>query len=303
MKVQKKLKGISIAFAAGSLLISSCNKDYSGSSANNNTSTSSTIAVAANVTGTDSANTTDSIYIMQPCARGSKRDSIAQTALPANVSDYLSSNYSSYTFGKAFSLVNSSGAITGYVVVIYYNDNPVGLQFDSAGEFVKVLEQREKGDLDGDGWHRGGRFEARGGFGHDTIAISSLPSAILAYFSSNYSGDTLVKAFVGRDTSYLVLSRNNGLFATVLDASGNFVKRVELPSREGACSTIEQSALPAATLAYLDQTYPDYVFEKAYAIKKSGAVQGYVVVIDANNTKYALEFDASGNFLQAKTIS
>jgi hypothetical protein len=112
-----------------------------------------------------------------------------------------------------------------------------------------------------------------------------------------------VKAFVNRDTSYLVLSRNNGLFATEFDASGNFVKRVQLPSKEGSCSTIEQNALPATTLAYLDQAYPNYVFEKAFAIKWNGSLQGYVVVIDANNTKYAVEFDASGNVLGAKTIS
>jgi hypothetical protein len=31
-------------------------------------------------------------------------------------------------------------------------------------------------------------------------------------------------------------------------------------------------------------------------------VKGYVVFIDANNTKYAVEFDAAGNFLRAKTI-
>jgi hypothetical protein len=31
-------------------------------------------------------------------------------------------------------------------------------------------------------------------------------------------------------------------------------------------------------------------------------VKGFVVVIDANNTKYAVEFDAAGNFVKAKTI-
>ena len=303
MEIKKKLERFSIALIVVSVVFASCNKDLSGSSSNNNTSTSSTIAVAASLSGTVSSTSADSIYILQSCARGSKRDSIAQSALPAGVSDYLSSNYSGYTFGRAFSIVDNSGTTTGYVVVIYYNGNPVGIQFDASGAFVKVLEQREKGDLDGKGWHRGGRFERRGGYGIDTIAIASLPSLISAYLSTNYPGDTLVKAFVNRDTSYLVLSRNNGLFATVFNASGNFVKRVQLPSREGNCTSVDQRALPATTLAYLDQSYPNYVFEKAFAIKWNGSLQGYIVVVDANNTKYALEFDASGNFLKAKTIS
>jgi len=303
MKVQKKLERISVALTVASIVLASCNKDLSGSSSSNNASTSSTIAVAATLSGAVCSTGADSVYILQSCARGSKRDSIAESALPASVSDYLSSNYSGFTFGKAFSIVDNSGTTTGYVVVIYYSGNPVGIQFDQSGAFVKVLEQREKGDLDERGWHRGGRFEKRGGYGIDTIAITSLPSTITAYLSTNYPGDTLVKAFVNRDTSYLVLSRNNGLFATVFDAAGNFVKRVQLPSREGSCTSIDQGALLATTLAYLDQTYPDYVFEKAFAIKWNGSLQGYVVVIDANNTKYALEFDASGNFLKAKTIS
>ena len=168
--------------------------------------------------------------------------------MPASASDYLSSNYSGYTFGKAFSIVDNSGTITGYVIVIYYNDNPVALEFDASGTFVKVLEQREKDDLDGKGWHRGGRFEKRGGFGIDTLAISSLPSSISSYLSTNYPGDTLVKAFVNRDTSYLVLSRNNGLFATVFDAAGNFVKRVQLPSREGNCNPLNRVHCPQQPL-------------------------------------------------------
>ncbi len=300
MKIQKPFEGHFFVLALASIAFVSCNKDISGSSAG--TSASSTIAVAANVSGSVAA-AGDSVYIVQPCAPGSKRDSIAESALPSAVSSYLSSNYSGYTFSKAFSIVSRAGNTTGYVVVIYYNNNPVGIEFNSAGEFVRVLEQREKGDLEGKGWHHGGRFENRGGYDGDTVALANLPANVLTYFSSNYASDTLIKAFVSRDTNYLILSRNNGLFATVFDASGNLVKRVQLPSREGGCSTVEQSALPAVTLAYLDETYPNYVFEKAFAIRVGGIVQAYVVVIDANNTKYALEFDASGNFLKAKTIS
>jgi hypothetical protein len=300
MKIQRIFERKFFALGLISLIIISCNKENSGSSVSS--SSSSTIAVAASLDASVGS-TADSIYILQPCPRGFIRDSIASSALPANVSSYLTSNYAGYIFDKSFSIVNSASSVAGYVVIIYYNDNPVGILFNSSGEFVRTLEQREKGDLDGKGWHHGGRFEERGGFMKDTIAITALPTNLLSYFSSNYAGDTLVKAFQNRDGGYLIISRNNGLFATSFDASGNFVKRIQLPTKEGSCSGIEQSALPAVTLAYLDQAYPDYVFKKAFLITLNGKIQAYVVVIDANNIKYALEFDSSGNFLKAKTIS
>jgi len=51
-------------------------------------------------------------------------------------------NYSGYTFARAFGVSDSSGVITGYVAVIYYDDTPVGIEFDGEGEFVRILEQR-----------------------------------------------------------------------------------------------------------------------------------------------------------------
>jgi hypothetical protein len=44
------------------------------------------------------------------------------------------------------------------------------------------------------------------------------------------------------------------------------------------------------------------VFNKAFSITNDGVIKGFVVVIDANNTKYAVEFDVSGTFVSAKTI-
>ena len=285
-----------------SLLLASCKKENSLSTTTSASSdaTSATIAVSASST----IATTDTVYIMQPCGHGGRRDSISQADLPSAVSTYLSTNYSGYTFFKAFAIKNSLSTVIGYVAIIYYNDKPVALLFDAAGNFVRVLEQREKGDLDGPGWHHGGRFEGRDGLQKDTIALSVLPSAITTYISANYSTDTLIKAFKGKDSSYVVLSKNNGLFATVFDYNGNFVKRVQLPAPPApyTLQSIEQSALPSTVLDYLNTTYPNYVFKKAFSISQSGTLKGYVIFIDANNTKYAVEFDASGNFVKAKTI-
>ncbi|MGZ3882268.1 MAG: PepSY-like domain-containing protein, partial [Flavisolibacter sp.] len=282
-------------------VITSCNKNDLSSSAVPSSS-SNTIAVAASSTVSTSGST-DSVYLMQPCQHGEKRDSIAQSDLPSSISTYISTNYSGSTFKKAFALKNSTSTVIGYVVVIYYNDKPVGLQFDSAGNFVKVLEQREKGDLDAPGgFHHGGRFDGRDGQHRDTIALSSLPATITAYFASNYSSDTLVRAFVNRDNSVVVLSKNNGVYATVFTSTGTFVKRDQLPTERGSVQSVELSALPSAAASYLSQTYPNYVFEKAFSFSENGTVKGYVVVIDANNTKYAVEFDAAGNFVAARTI-
>jgi len=62
------------------------------------------------------------------------------------------------------------------------------------------------------------------------------------------------------------------------------------------------SALPATAQTYLSTTYPNYVFKQAFEVIQNGTRQGYAVFIDANGTKYALAFDASGNFIKAVTV-
>lgn len=284
------------------LILTSCKKDVSGSGSTN----SSTIAVAASESTAASGVTSDSVYLVQPCNRNETRNAVAATDLPAAVTTYLSANYSGYTFAKAFSVTNSStSTIDAYVVVIFYNDKPVGLLFDSSGNFVKVLEQREKRDIDGRGWHDGGgRFCDRDGRGRDSIALSSLSASILSYMATNYPQDSLVKAFQNRhDSSIAVISKNNGLFATIFDANGNFKARINLPAPPGHCVSIAQTDLPSNVQSYLSTTYPNYVFEKAFAAyNSSNVLQGYVVVINANNTKYAVKFDAPGNFVSVRTI-
>jgi hypothetical protein len=302
MKIKIRSMKAFYALTTGLIIFLSCQKNDNLST--NDISTSSTIAVAVSATSTTTvaAGGTDSIYLVQPCGRGGRRDSISQSGLPANVATYLTANYSDYTFYKAFAIKNSSSQVTGYAVVIYFNNKPVGLQFDNAGAFVKVLEQREKGDLSGSGHHRGGRFEHRDGLGRDSVAVTALPSSVASYFATNYPTDTLLKAFKNIDSSIVVVSKNNGAFATTFSASGAFIKRNSLNSRGGNCQSIELAALPSMAANYLAQTYPNYVFKKAFAIIQNGTAKGFIVFIDANNTKYAVEFDTTGNFVAAKTI-
>jgi hypothetical protein len=164
------------------------------------------------------------------------------------------------------------------------------------------LEQREKGDLEGKGRPHGGRFPDRDGLQGDTLAFAALPAAIQSYLSVTYAGDTLGKAFINFDSSYVVLSKNNGVFANLFTSAGDFIKRIQLPYRPGTCQAIEQAALPAAIPSYLNTTYPDYVVKRAFVVTANGANPAYIVFIDANNTKYAIEFDAAGNYVLTKTI-
>lgn len=281
---------------------SSCKKESSGTNADlaaeiqaTATATQS-VAVSTNAAG-------DSVYITHTCEPRDHRDSIAATALPASVSAYLTTNYAGYTLVKAFKISDASGTLKGYVTIISFNGNPVGIAFDANGNFVKVLEQREGRDLrEGRGYHEGGCFQHRDGKQRDTVAVSALPASITAYMAANFPADTVMRAAKTRDSGYVLISRNAGLFATVFSASGSFVGRVQLPAPKGAIAAVDADALPAAITTYLTNTYPGYVFNKAFSITVNGALQSYCVAIEANSTRYGLLFDASGNFVAVKPI-
>jgi hypothetical protein len=251
----------------------------------------------------DSAGTTDSVYVLQSCQHGYFRDSIAASALPSAITSYLDTAYSGYSFLKGYVIKDSAGTVGGYVVIISYNGKPVALLFNSSGVLVRVLEQRERGDLDGDGWHHGGRYGNRDGQHRDTVALSALPSAITSYFTTNYPQDTLLKAFKNYDSSYVVISKDSGvIYATSFTSSGTFIKRVIIAAHDGQIASVDQSALPSTITTYLTATYPDYVFEKAYSLTINSVIREYLVVIDANNTKYGLLFDSAGDLLSVHTI-
>jgi hypothetical protein len=293
-----------LLFAGLAMAAVSCKKENSAIDAQNSSNMQAAVAAtqAIAVATTTTSGGTDSVYVINTCGPRQHRDSVAISALPASLGTYLSANYSGFTGERAFAVKDGTGTVQGYVVIIMYNAKPVGLKFDASGNFVQVLEQREGHDLGGDGWHHGGRFDDRDGLKRDTVALSALPTAIKNYYATNYATDTLVRAFQGKDGSFVVLSVSGVPYATVFDASGNFVKRVLMPAKPGRPNSIDQSALPANVQSYLTTTYPAYVFKHAFQIMSNGALQGYVVLIDANATKYAVEFDASGNFVAVKTI-
>ncbi len=315
MKKLSKLNYVLMCGLAVVTALTSCNKqsglnptDNSAAFANaiqvSLAGTTTTTSTTASGTVTTTPVVTSGIFIVNCYHNGDKKDSVTFASLPTAIGTYLTANYSGYTFQKAFKISTSAGVVDSYVVVINYNGKPVGLKFDASGNFVLVFEQREGHDLGADkGWHPGGCFGDRDGGHHDTLAVSALPTAIKTYFAANYATDTLLHAAVNFDATYVVISANKGLFATSFTSGGTFIARVQLMPHPERHVSIDQSALPAAASTYLTTTYPAYVFDKAFVEKSAaGAVQGYVVFITSNNTRMAVEFDASGNFTKSVVL-
>src|SRR4051812_35047346 len=66
------------------------------------------------------------------------------------------------------------------------------------------------------------------------------------YITNNYPTDTLQKAFKNRDSSLVILSKSNGVFANVFSADGTFISRTELSAHgKGNCNGIAETDLPA----------------------------------------------------------
>jgi hypothetical protein len=275
----------------------SFNEDATSAASVNSASIISSGAISiASISSTTANGAKDSIYVVG-CYNGKvKKDTVAQNNLSNSITTYLRSNYAGYSFKKAFKITESNNTLVGYVVVIKYNDKLIGLKFDSAGAFVKILEQREGADLVGKGWHPGGKFDCRDGKNRDTIAISALPTIVNNFFKNTYPSDTLLHAQITPDTNYILISKNNGLFATAISAKGTLIKRVTLDNSKNSHTCVLQANLLINITTYLTATYPGYVFEKAFAVQKGNVVQNYVVLITSNSTKYAVRFNAAGTF-------
>jgi hypothetical protein len=286
---------------------------------NNNENDAAVITAAAAIQVSASTNTTltvttpsgvvttpivtSGIFVVNCYPPGAKKDSLTSFAsLPDTIGKYLAANYAGYTFQKAFKITTANNVADGYVVVITYNGKPVGLKFNASGVFVAVLEQREGHDLMGKGWHDGGCFGDRDGGHKDTLAISALPATIKSYFATNYPADTLLHAVVNFDATYIVISADNGLFATAFTSGGTLIKRIQIYPHAEKHASVAQSALPATVTTYLTTTYPGYVFDKAFSETVNKVLKGYFVFINANNTRLVVQFDASGGFVKTTVL-
>lgn len=242
----------------------------------------------------------DSVYVINTCRSNEKLDSIAFTSLPEVAVNYLATNYEDYTEVKALSIKDNTGTISGYIAVIKIDDSPIGIKFDAGGNFVKVLEQKEGRDLK-DRWHHQGA-PGKGQAGKDTIAISALPVAITSYMNSNYASDTLLYAFIKKNNDYVIVSKNQGIYATTFSSNGDFISHDVIKEHKGRLTIVVDSNLPSTITSYLESKYPGYSIDKSFSLASGQTIIGYLLLIEASGTKYGLSFDAAGNFLAVKLV-
>lgn len=304
MKKNTQIKSALLVLSVALMSLGSCKKDTISLDNELEFARLEAITISSTSAIAGSGNSSDSLYAMEACKKGNKKTAVELSTLSATITTYLSANYSGFTFQKAYKIANqTTSAIESFVVVIQFNAKPVVIKFDAAGAFVKVLELREGRNMKGrGGWHVGGIFDNRDGKQRDTIAVSAIPVLIKTYIATTYPADTIVHAFVNKDQSIVVISKNVNYFATAFSSANIFIKRTELPASPAKGRSIEASSLPAVSTTYLTTTYPNYVFKKAFELKTNNAIKGYLVLIDANLTKYAIHFDANGQFVKAVTI-
>ena len=302
----KNLFHFSMAMIASWFVLSSCQKEFTGNITGpivGNTSTRvpafTAIPVALNASGGSSA---DSVYVVNDYDRELLREAIPLSTLPMISQDYQTEVYENHQPLMAFTVFDQEGNMYGYISIIRFHNRPVALEVGGDGIFNKVMEQREWQDIDGEGWHPGGIFDDRDGAGRDVVDLISLPDEIKTYLGSNYIEDSLLKAFKTKEESYIVISKNNGAYATLFNSNNQFENHFGLPAVNCEMDDIAKSGLSSSVLNYLSYTFPNYVFNKADVVHSNGNMLGNLVLINANNTRYAIAFDPFGNFMSNKVV-
>lgn len=301
-----KLRQSSFAILASLVVFSSCKKDFSGTAVNPNPISISNsvpafmpMGVSLNGFGNYPA---DSVYIIYPCERDLLRDALPPSALPMSIQDYQTENYENFDQLNAYTVSDQESNLKAYISIIRFNNKPVALEFSMDGNFKKVLEQREWADLDNDGWHMGGLFEERDGTNRDQIDLYLLPADITNYLSANFPEDSLLKAFKTKEDAYLVMTKNNGGYAHVFNANLEPQKHLALCGNSCQMEDLEKSNLSSNVLNRLSNVFPNYVFNKADLMTVNNSSMGTLVLINANNTRYAVTFNNNGEMVSKKVI-
>ncbi len=138
-------------------------------------------------------------------------DSVAQASLPASIGSYLTTNYAGYTFGKAFSVKDTTGSIANYVVIIQANGNTYSTVFDGQGTFVTARQVSVP----------------------DVVATADIPVTVSSYLTANFAGYTNLQVIrlkvdgilVGYQARLRVGTTPHLLY---FDAQGNFVSEATI---------------------------------------------------------------------------
>jgi len=296
----------SIAIMAALAILSSCKKELSSLSptptvetTTSSISASTPISVALN----GFANTqSDSVYVMYTSDGELFRDEIPAITLPAAVQQYQMENYQQNDQLSAYTISDKDGNLKSYVSIIRFNERPVALEYNFVGTFKKVLEQREWADLDNDGWHIGGLFEDRDGNNRDVVNLNLLPDEIKNYMTNNYPDDIIVRAFQTKEEAIIVISKNNGGFANVFNKNLELQKHMSICDVNCQLEDIEKSTVSSKVITTLSNTFPNYIFNYGDMMNVNGVSMGNLILINANNTRYLVAFDADGKLLSNKVV-
>jgi hypothetical protein len=287
-------------------ILSSCKKELSSVSPTptvETTTTSISASTPISVALNGFANTqTDSVYVMYTSDGELFRDEIPAITLPAAVLQYQTENYQQNDQLSAYTISDKDGNLKSYVSIIRYNERPVALEFNFVGSFKKVLEQREWADLDNDGWHIGGLFEDRDGNNRDVVNLNLLPDEIKNYMTNNYPDDIIVRAFQTKEEAIIVISKNNGGFANVFNKNLELQKHLSICDVNCQLEDIEKSTVSSKVLTTLSNTFPNYIFNYGDMMNVNGVSMGNLILINANNTRYLVAFDANGKLLSNKVV-
>lgn len=136
---------------------------------------------------------------------------IAVTALPANVTSYISTNYVGSTVKRAAQ--SDSGKYAVHIVLT--DSTHKGLLFDAAGVFIKA-------------------FSGKGHSG-EKIDIATLPTSITSYITANYVGSTIKGARKSSEGKYgVMITKADGTKIMLgFDAAGGFLNELALKEKGG----------------------------------------------------------------------
>lgn len=148
------------------------------------------------------------------------------------------------------------------------------------------------------GHHGHGGPKGKGGGKMTQIDVTSLPSNVTSYISTNYVGST-VKHAAKTDSGYYAVhivltdSTHKGL---LFDASGNFLREKSGKGHKG--TSVDVASLPSAIATYVSANYAGSTITKAMV---SSEGKYGVLVTKSDDTKVLLGFDSAGAFLNELT--
>lgn len=135
------------------------------------------------------------------------------------------------------------------------------------------------------------------------IPPADLPDKVKTYVSQTYNGSTISKSAISVANGvkqYLVYGSVSGVaFELYFNEAGTVIKTmIYQPAPSGQDGTVTQANLPASTIAWLNQNYPSWTFQKG--AKSTTTIN---LVIGVGKTTYSLLFDLNWNFTSARSVN